>query len=170
MELTLNKHKELFSIAYAKAVAAAAGVVLQEADSITDGDGIDVEFKAIGKGRGISSPRLEAQLKATAKCNFDGDAFIYDLDRKNYDDLIDVNYVIPRILIVILLPGDNPEEWLSHSSQAIRMSRCGYYAELSGKPSTTNKESVRIRIPETQCFSPENLKKLLWNPCSGGSL
>ena len=133
----------MFSLAYVRAVAAAVGIETIQTPPGIDADGVDVQFAAAGKQGTLRAPRLEAQLKATAHPIYDGKYLKFDLKRKNYDDLIHADFVIPRILIVVVLPGEDPKTWLSHSPEELRLRKCGYAVSLAERQPTANKDSIR---------------------------
>ena len=53
-------------------------------------------------------PRVEIQLKCTSDEMRRGQV-VYHLKRKNYDDLSLSDLVVPRILVVVLVPRDESE-------------------------------------------------------------
>lgn len=63
--MELGQKKQEFSKAYVKAIAAAAGYATQELS--VDDDSVDLGLAARGGGGTIKSPRLDLQLKCTAR-------------------------------------------------------------------------------------------------------
>lgn len=98
-----NEQKQQFSFAYLRAIASAAGYGVSRPE--IDDDSVDLTFAARGVGGAIRSPRLDAQVKCTAKpLRNDVDPSL-SLPCKNYNDLRDPNLQAPRILIVMYVPG-----------------------------------------------------------------
>ena len=63
--MDLAQQKQEFSKAYVKAIAAAAGYATQE--PTVDDDSVDLGVVARGGGGTVRSPRLDLQLKCTAR-------------------------------------------------------------------------------------------------------
>ena len=94
-----NMRKSRFSLAYIEAVASHAGQAVEEIK--VDSDSVDGTFVS-NLGR---RPRVEFQAKATSRDVVIGDNIHFPLSIKNYDDLR-LEAIIPRILIVLLMPKD----------------------------------------------------------------
>lgn len=133
MPLTLNHKKEQLSIAYIRAVVAAAGFSCTKPD--VDDDSVDVIISCsgtYGDGALLRSPRIELQAKATAtklepKSNF----LKFSLPIKNYEDLKG-RTLVPRILVVMLVP-EEVGTWIEQSEDHMRMRSCAYWVSLCGK-------------------------------------
>ena len=152
--LTSTDREEALSRAYVAAVAAGAGYTLATQDF--DRDGVDVQVRAGGD----MLPSLDIQLKATIQLG-DGqdDEYRYALRRRNYD-LLRVETLVPRILVVLDLPKDEAD-WISISTEKLVMKRCAYWVAMAGFPETTNKETVTISIKKQNRFDIEGLKDLM---------
>ena len=95
--------KEQISSAYAKAIAAQAGVIFREYSSIDygfDGKFSEVFYDEENKRYSESGFGIDVQIKATTNITSENGKLIYDLEVKNYRDLIKTNVGTPRILIV----------------------------------------------------------------------
>jgi len=127
---------EQFSRAYLRAIAAVAGLAIYEPE--VDDDSIDLGLAARG-GRGtLRSPRLEVQIKATGRDLLREEGIPFPLKVKNFDDLRGKDFIVPRILAVLLVPTEI-EEWLQQSDEEMALRRC-----LSGiaKPSPNSARSI----------------------------
>src|SRR5579872_6244092 len=111
--MDLSKRKEEFSYAYVHAIASVAGYGTSR--PVVDDDSIDIQFLSSSKNNYTRSPRLEAQLKASAQDLVKDEYIHYPLEIKNYNDLRDSNVLVPRLLICVLLSADSPLSWLNHS-------------------------------------------------------
>lgn len=153
--------KEQFSLTYIRAVAYAAGAVVEE--PAVDRDSIDIVIRARGQVGAKRSPSVEAQLKChTGGLNERGE-LAYDLKIKNYRDLIPSDHLVPRILIVVCVPEDvaHHAEW---SPEQLVLRRCGYWKHLGGEPSVA-KQKVRVKL--THAFSPDALVGIFHDVTSG---
>ncbi len=155
-----------FSVAYVRAVAAAAGFYLQEATRAFDMDGVDVTMMARGRRGIIQSPRLDIQIKSKGGL-VDNDPWPYDLDVKTYDLLRAENLQLPRILIVVCVPRE-PAEWLSHTTEQLVLRRCGYWRSLRGEAASANKTKIRVELPLAQVFDPAQASSIMERVASGG--
>src|SRR4051794_902475 len=108
--MDLNQRKEQFSVAYLRAVSAVAGLAL--APPNVDDDSVDWTVYATGQSGLPRRPRLDLQLKCTARDVLAEDAVKFPLKIKNYDDLRTDDLHTPRILVVLVVPEDMGD-WLS---------------------------------------------------------
>ena len=159
--MDLSKRKEEFSYAYVHAIASVAGYGTTR--PVVDDDSIDIQFLSSSKNCYTRSPRLEAQLKATAQNLLRGDHIYYPLEIKNYNDLRDSNVLVPRLLICILLLEDSPSSWLNHSEEMMSLMKCGYWMSLKGYPPRENNHTVTVQIPKNQIFNVLALNDLMEN-------
>lgn len=104
-----NQRKEQFSKAYIQAVASVAG--FSATTPTVDDDSVDLFVSGSGRDGTFASPRLELQAKGRNSGELIGEHFSYDLKFKNYNDLRLTNFLVPRILVVVLVPSDI-EFWL----------------------------------------------------------
>jgi hypothetical protein len=152
--MDLNQQKEQFSRAYVRMIAAAAGF-----DTYTPGvddDSIDMGIAASGK-KSRRRPRLELQLKCTAKELTDG--MQYPLALKNYNDLR-CDCWVPRILVVVTVP-ERPEHWVAQTADQLLMHCRAYWASLAGHPEKSNTYTVTVELPSDQLFSVNELNRLM---------
>ena len=156
--MTIDDQKEQFSFAYARAVAAVAQIAVSE--PTVDDDSIDLLFHQKGGGGIVRSPRLEAQLKCTDAASVHPEHVAYPLKLKNYEELRSGDVLVPRILIVVIVP-QNLDEWLLHSEQELSMRRCGYWLSLRDWPATTNATNVTVHLPRTNQFTVAQLQEMM---------
>jgi hypothetical protein len=152
--MDLNQQKEQYSRAYVRVIAAAAGF-----DTYTlgvDDDSVDMGIAASGK-KSRRRPRLELQLKCTAREN--ADVARFPLNLKNYNDLR-YDCWVPRILIVVVVP-ERRENWVTETKDQLVMHTRAYWVSLAGRSETTNTESVTVELPTDQAFSVGELKRLM---------
>jgi hypothetical protein len=128
--MDLNDQKELFSKAYVRAVAARSGYTAHEPE--LDRDSVDLEIAAIAGSGTYRSPKLDLQLKCTSRDIVDATHVKFPLKIKNYDDLRLPNYQVPRILVVVVVPG-RIHDWLAQSEDELVLRHCGYWVSLRGR-------------------------------------
>jgi hypothetical protein len=158
MQMPITFRKEQFSRAYVAAVAAAAGYATSRPDP--DIDKIDLTVHARGSEGHVRSPRVDLQLKCTEVDAGAGDALAFDLDRETYDILRAADYVVPRYLVVVVVPT-NVSDWLEQTSEQLALRRCGYWLSLRDAPPTSNSVSQRVEIPRQQVLSVASLREML---------
>lgn len=160
----LTAQKEQFSRAYVQAVAAVAGCSWSEPS--VDDDSVDLTLSTSGAFSTFRSPKLDVQLKCHADVQPTAD-FTFALKLKNYDDLRDDTVLVPRILVVVIVPDDVPD-WLVHAEPEMIVRRCGYWMSLRGMPATTNTTSVTVTISRSQWFCPTELEAMMQRIGNGG--
>jgi hypothetical protein len=158
--MTENEQKQQLSIAYVHAVAARAGYALEQ--NSVDIDSVDLTLFAAGwiHAHGVlRSPRLDVQLKSTARDVLREDYLAFPLPLKNYNELREMP-MVPRLLVVLLLPAD-PNQWLEQSEEALITRRCAYWLSLRDFPETANTDSVTVHVPRANCLTVANLRGLM---------
>jgi Domain of unknown function (DUF4365) len=166
--LTAAHRQEGLSRAYVQAVAARCGMSYS---CPTPDYGIDLSLHEIvveGARRFESGYRLDIQAKSTTQSRVEPAAVRYDLEVAAYDTLRSARVVCPRILVVLVLPADE-SQWLSLSEDEMILRRCAYWLSLTGSRPTTNRRSIRLRIPRTNTFTVESLQGILARIKAGGS-
>lgn len=163
--MELSQRKEQFSKAYVRAVASVAGFSTYEPS--VDDDSIDVGFSDTGSNNTPRRPRIEAQLKCSAQDILREDGVHFPLSIKNYNDLRAADFLVPRILVVVLVP-EELEEWLTHTEEETAVRRCGYWRSLTGMDETQNAQSVTVVLPRTQCFTAAALQEMMGRVSDGG--
>jgi hypothetical protein len=154
-----NLAKEQYSHSFVRAIASVAKFATY--NPTVDDDSIDIGFCRKGGSGTIRSPRLEAQLKCTSADILKDDYLHFSLIKKNYDDLRIENVHVPRILIVVLVPGVILD-CIEHTKEdAVVLRKCGYWISLKGMPETKNHSSVTIKIPRVNMFTVDSLSKIM---------
>src|SRR5262245_19261905 len=113
-----DKQKEEFSHAFVYAITACAGFAWSKPS--VDDDSIDLTLHQRGGGGTVRSPKLDLQLKCKAMATPNEDEFSFSIKLKNYDELRDSTVLVPRILIVVLVPDDT-SEWLRESEAELAL-------------------------------------------------
>lgn len=149
-----NDIKERLSIAYVTAVAARAGCQVSEPK--IDKQSIDVTVKPI-RGRKVS---IDLQLKATSVILPVDRTISFDLPVNNYDSLRDQVCTAPHFLVLLLL-DPNDGLWLEGTDEALILRRCAYWLDLRGAPATTTKETIRVKLPQSQPFNVMALEAMI---------
>ena len=162
--MDLNAQKEQFSRAYVQAVAAVSGYTWSQPS--VDDDSIDLTLAAKGGGGTIRSPKLDLQLKCHAGQVPTDNQFSFPVKLKNYDDLRNTTVLVPRILVIVLVP-DLVSDWLSFSESELALRRSGYWVSLRGLQSSTNTTNVTVNVSRTRPFSPTELSAIMARIGSG---
>jgi len=154
--------QEGFGDAYLLAIAGVAGC----ATSLRrpDDDSIDWTLSC----RLPLRPKLDIQMKTTTTADDGGDTIQYPLKVKNYNDLIITDILVPRILILVILPP-KIEEWLALSPTELILRRCSYWTSLRGRPTSDNEYTVTVPIPRANMFTVEALCGMMARINEGGA-
>jgi hypothetical protein len=158
--MDINQRKEQFSLAYVRAIAAAAG--FSTARPEVDDDSIDLGISAKSGILFRRAPRLELQAKCTARSPLraDEETFSFQLKLKNYDDLRNEVVMVPRILVVMLVPAI-ADDWCQHHDDRTVLMHTAYWVSLRNRPETTNETSVSVSIAKAQQFTVASLQALM---------
>jgi hypothetical protein len=159
--LTENDIKEELSYAYVHAVTSRAGFSCENVRK--DRDSIDLHVRARGRldpSATRTSPQLAVQLKAHVLDPLPDDAFDFRLKRKNYDELRAPKPMVPRILVVFIMPKD-PASWLGLSESELMLRGCVYWCSLLGLPESRNEKYQEVRIERKNVFHGEALHTLM---------
>lgn len=168
MPMKPNMQKELFSIAYIRAIAAVAGCKVTKPDP-PDDDSVDLHIGGYFEAGMKIQPNLDVQMKCTGNDLYLNDANIpFDLKQKNYNDLCPTHFQVPRILVVVIVPTDF-QQWLDHSEEELRLRYCGYWHNLRGEPSTPQRQK-RVYLSRTNVLNAETLGNLMKQIGETGSL
>jgi hypothetical protein len=155
--------QECFGDAFLLAVAGVAGCAVSFRRP--DDDSIDWTLSC----RLPLRPKIDVQMKTWTGDNGLGDTIHYPLKRKNYDDLILTDLLVPRILVLILVPSDI-EEWLEQSANQLALRRCGYWVSLEGHTPTDNITSVTVSLPRDNVLTVDSLQRMMRQINARGSL
>ncbi len=75
--------------------------------------------------------------------------------------------MVPRLLVVVTIPGDDRQAWMTQSDEQLVMRRCGFWLSLRGRQDSGNETKTRIQIPTNQRFDVAALQVLM-NDISNG--
>lgn len=116
-----------------------------------------------GYKRRLTSPRqVHIQLKSVLEHNvrLTNSTLNFDLETKNYDDLIDrkeeLGFSIPLILVVFVLPSDE-SKWIEVTPEnlTIRKSAFWYYPEEELKSYSKNANTQVVKIPRSNLIDSD---------------
>lgn len=154
-----NTKKEEFSYAYIKIIAALAGIEVIIAGRPSDNSGIDIILRAPGAINGLLSPSIDAQVKCVSTATIEEFFIKYSLKVKNYKRLVAPSQAL-QILILVIVPEEiNTCLSITESGSVIRAS--AYWLNLQGKENTDNDETITIKIPKENLFTPNALKTIM---------
>lgn len=166
-QMTPEQQKEELSKAYLLAVAARCGFAVGTWSQ--DHGGVDATVSAGGTvgGGARSRPKIDVQLKCTAQQSLLREEFLsWTLERAHYDGLRHPA-CDPHILVVLLLP-EREDEWLEHGPDRLILRRCAWWVCMTGMPEREG-DSVTVRLPREQVFSPDQLRLMMTRVSRGGS-
>ncbi|NJL28865.1 MAG: DUF4365 domain-containing protein [Thermoanaerobaculia bacterium] len=149
---------EQFSLAYVRAVAAVAGVAVYQPS--VDDDSVDLGLAARGSQGALRSPRLELQVKATGRDVLRHDGVHYPLRKKNFDDLRGSDFLVPRLLVVVVVP-EKTVDWLDQSEEQLALRRCAYWLSLRDLPQRDIASTVTVFVPRSNLWTVEALSALM---------
>ena len=169
--ITVQHRKEGLSRAYVQAVVSQAGMTVTWPQS-GDDYGVDGTIRQIvDRGDRLLTQgfALDFQLKATTVWEQKNDEIIYDLEAKTYNDLVvrQGTHAVPLLLMVFCLPKVE-SQWLEVNEEFLLLRKCCYWVFITGSQ-TENAATQRIRLPDSQIFTPQSLAGL-WGRIERGEL
>lgn len=153
-----NFHQEAFSRAYIRAIAAAAGFKYSDGP-LPDDDHVDATVTSRGLTGVVRSPGLDIQVKCKLGAP-EGDPIPYALDVDAYEGLRHLDYVCPRILVVVFVPRDIAL-WTEHAEDGLMLWYCGYWVSLRGCAETSNQNTVTVYLPRKNMFGVAGITELM---------
>jgi Domain of unknown function (DUF4365) len=160
----ITQQQEQFSKAYIRAVSAIAGCTLAEPE--VDDDSIDI---TLSSRRFDRKPKLDIQLKCYMQDTcIEESGLQYSLKRKNYDELRITDVLVPRLLVVVVVPKQI-ENWLSQSDNEAMIRYCAYWVSLRGLPDK-DQGKITVSIPQLNRVTSDALNELMQKIASGESL
>lgn len=167
--MNANLQKEEFQYACVSALAAHAG--LNRGDFRVDEDSVDVSFKGLGyQGPGRRrNPIVEFQLKCTSQDVIKGDVIKFELKLKNYNELRGNDVMVPKYLIVMLVPEDQ-KAWIGGDEKWLHLPHSCYWLSLRNYPPTDNHASVVVDVPLANRVTTDTLFAMMDAASYGGSL
>ena len=147
-----NFMQERLSRSYVEAVVHRAGFRLSY--PLVDDHGIDGTIESYAGGLN----RVDFQLKSTTDYEVRDGEVIYDLRVENYNRLT-ADDGLPRALILYAMPPDD-SLWLSQSEDELCLRKCAYWVSLMGMPRSTNVSTQRVRLPLSNVFNEDGLRRM----------
>ncbi|MCX6011851.1 MAG: DUF4365 domain-containing protein [Chloroflexi bacterium] len=162
-QLCMSDMQDLYSMAYVQAIIAAAGFDISKTG--LDRNSADLQIEHLQMDGFVPKyGRLLVQVKCTYAHGVETDNTIhYSLPLRNYNHLRE-DKIEPRILVVVLVPRPElnaTEPWTECMVQHTILRYRAYWLSLMGAKSTTNQDSVTVKIPTDKPFNIEAVHLLM---------
>lgn len=131
-------------------------------------DGGFIEVKKRDDRIVSSGFRVDYQLKSSSNITINNNLVEYDLEAKNYNDLVDPDVGTPRILFLYHMPKDF-KEYITVTQNSTVFKYCAWWYSLKDQPPTTNSHTKRIKIPVENIVTKDSLKNIM-KLAKGGKL
>lgn len=157
--MDLNQQKAQFSLAYVHAVSAVAGAKFFRCD--VDDESVDITLGLTGGDGTVRSPRLDIQLKCTEQDFLRPDGVHFPLKRKNYDDLRAAEFMVPKVLVVLMVP-DKLADWITATpEERLSLHRFAWWMNLAGADEKPDVDTPTVVLPRGQLFHVDALLYML---------
>lgn len=166
MAITVQHQKESLGQAYVRAIVAKAGYNISVSEHDYGVDGLIKDVVNRGERYFETGFGINFQLKSSVNVTFEDDFLVYDLESKNYNDLVYETEMLPNILILFAMPREE-SQWLTFNRDQLSIRNCAWWCSFAGLEQTKNDVKKRVRIPIDQVFSPDSLVDLM-NKVKGG--
>ncbi len=81
--------------------------------------------------------------------------------RKNYDDLRAVDFLVPKVLVVLMVP-DNLAAWITTTpEERLCLHRFAWWMNLAGADERPDVDKATVVLPRGQVFHVEALRDIL---------
>lgn len=162
--LEVKDRQDLYSMAYVRAVVAAAGFNFGKTELDRNKDDLSIEHRVVDEFVPIY-PRLIVQVKCTYAhaINRKSNSIHYPVDISTYDNLRKSN-IEPRILVLVHVPRPDlatPQPWIEYSDQHTIFRYRAYWVSLMGKDEVPNSDNVTIPIPTNNAFDVDAVRHLM---------
>lgn len=132
-----------------------------------DDDSIDLTLSERGGGGSVRSPKLDLQIKCHAAETAAETYLTYNLKIKNYNDLREECLLVPKILVVVIVP-EHVQDWTHYTESELALRRSGYWHTLRGARPVANTTTVAVRLPRSQPFNATQLRDIMQRIAAGG--
>jgi hypothetical protein len=146
--------QEQFSDAFLLAIAAGAGCAVGRPSP--DNDSVDWTLSC----RLPRRPKIDIQLKSTSAGGGSEKEIRYRLKAKNCRELSLPDLVVPRLLVLVVVPED-VEDWLCFSPRSLTLHKAAYWLSLAGGKKLSNSKSFMVSIPGSNLFTSEVLRHFM---------
>ena len=159
-----SSRQEAFSVAYIKAIAAAAGYSVSPVGIDENSIDLNIEQKT-PRGDRSGHPLYEL-LRVQAKCTYShqpgADGFIrFRLPVETYDRLRKVKSAYSLILVVLCIPDADEASWLEEHPECMTLYKSAHWISLRGAEESNNKETITVLLPVAQRFGVEGLRGIM---------
>ena len=114
----------------------------------------------VGDGT-VRSPRLDIQLKCTEQDFLRPDGVHFPLKRKNYDDLRAAEFMVPKVLVVLMVP-DKLADWITGTpEERLSLHRFAWWMNLAGADEKPDVDTPTVVLPRGQLFHVDALRDML---------
>lgn len=161
MTTPIQSIEEHISLSCVGAIVSRAGATY---DIVNHDYGVDITVRRVDSLNGKRMDMggvFDCQLKATINWREQDNYVFYDLDSATYNKLLyrRNNSTMPCFLVVMCLPKDM-NQWVEVTEEVLKLRKCCYYFAVDGEP-TSNKSTIRIKIPRKQLLTPQTITSLI---------
>jgi hypothetical protein len=166
--LVLSDRQDLYSIAYVKAIVAAAGFNFSNPELDRNSDDLHIEH-LLADDFEPRYPRLIVQVKCAYAHEIKKDNCIhYPLPVRNYNHLIKMR-IEPRILVVVHVPNPTSEPWIECQNGHTIFRYKAYWLSLMGQNTTSNSDNITVKVPAENLFDVNAVKFLMEHMVAEGN-
>jgi hypothetical protein len=169
--LCISDRQDLYSMAYVRAVVAAAGFGFSGSDPDRNSEDMGIEHLEVD-GFVPNYQRIRVQVKCTYAHGISEDGYIhYPLLVRNYNHLR-ATQIEPRILVVVLVPKPEPppiEPWIECIDRYTVFRYRAYWKSLMGAAPTDNDDNITVKVPIANSFDIDAVHYLMENMAAKGN-
>jgi hypothetical protein len=167
--MTDSHIKENLSRHFVSTLASINGLIISESKNDYGTDfkiNQVVEREENGHLRYMEKPNsVSIQLKSTTEDSIERDnehRIVYDLDIKNYNDLILANNSYGTLILILFILPNDKMNWVECLEDGIKICKCAYWYKPNENDTISNNAyTQRIKIPDSNLLNIDSFYELV---------
>lgn len=168
-----TKNQEAISQSYFLAIAAKADLTMNIYSRDENSTDASLEKMVVYSNGQKFKAKIDVQLKSVYSSNAyhynEKGNIVYNLKVKNYNDLV-AKSNHPQLLVLLILPQGDENDWILQSTDKLIIKRCMYYASFADNQPSSNTDTITVTICKDNVFNVENINKLFKKIAYSGSV
>jgi hypothetical protein len=164
MGLDRKQHQGLFGETFVEVLASAAGLLASRPRLDVTGEDFTICHK--GAHGGKRHPRIDVQVKSWKKSRADaswyGNGWKYRMNVRQFNELADPQFTLPRFLFVVIVP-DNATQYTMSEAGKLVLFHSAYWASFNhlSVVDPADQATIAVDIPATNLLTVDSLLALV---------
>lgn len=164
MALDRNQHQGLFGETFVEVLASAAGLLATRPRLDVTGEDFTICHKGAHGGR--RHPKIDVQVKSWKKSkadeSWDGNGWKYRMRVRQFNELVDTQFTLPRFLFVVIVPDDSAQYAMTEAGRLV-LYHSAYWVSLSHMSvvDPAQQATIAVDIPPSNLLTVDSLRALV---------